>query len=299
MPRSDNTGVPETCPYINEVRDFLEGINEDDTGGDLRGGIKEACAKLEKIRQMNSDLRVFGNKHCDELYEMEKDRDYYKEQVDKLQNEVEYLTKEILELEKQGGVVVFFMAKKRFQTYFSVPVPPFKEEKSWGGSTPIRFVLTGRVPSKKNNQMSVAVRRIARGWAKKQQAKGKNPTWRDVNKAISMCSSKVRPNKEYQEWVERMKPVLHEQSAWWAKNLESKGLIFPIKKATMSLRLYFKDRYVTDTVNKQQAIQDLLISAGIIANDDYNSLNPIHSASACFSEEIIYDIAFITLSIKL
>jgi hypothetical protein len=188
---------------------------------------------------------------------------------------------------------------KRFQTYFSVPIPPFKEEKLGAGSVPIRFVLTGKVPSKKNNQMSVAVRKIARNWAKKQQKAGKNPTWRDVNRAISMCSSKVRPNKEYQDWVEKMKPVLHAQSSWWIKNLGDRGLIFPVKKATMSLRLYFKDRYITDTVNKQQAIQDLLIAAGIIANDDYNSLNPIHSASACFYEEIIYDIAFITLSIKM
>lgn len=188
---------------------------------------------------------------------------------------------------------------KRFQTYFGVPIPPFKEEKLGAGSVTIRFILTGKIPSKKNNQMSVAVRKFAREWAKQQEKVGKSPTWRDVHAAISKCKSKVRPNKDYQEWVERMKPVLHKQSSWWCEKLQDKGLVFPLKKSTMSLRLYFKDRYVTDTVNKQQSIQDLLIAAKIIANDDYKSLNPIHSASACYFEELIHDIAFVSLSFRL
>ena len=188
---------------------------------------------------------------------------------------------------------------KRFQTYFSIPIPPFKEEKLGAGSVTIRFILTGKIPSKKNNQMSVAVRRFAREFAKKQEKSGKQPNWATVNKAISLCTSKVRPNTDYTTWVDKMKPVLHQQSSWWSNQLECKNLIFPLKKATLSLRLYFKDRYVTDTVNKQQSIQDLLVAAGIIANDDYKSLNPIHSASACYFDELIHDIAFISLSFRL
>ena len=188
---------------------------------------------------------------------------------------------------------------KRFQTYFGVPIPPFKEEKLGAGSTTIRFILTGKMPSKKNNQMSVAVRKYARDWAKKQQKTALLPSWKDVNKAISMCKSKVRPNTEYQQWVERMKPILHQQSSIWVERLGDKGLIFPLKKSTLSLRLYFKDRYITDTVNKQQSIQDLLVASSIISNDDYKTLNPIHSASACYYEELVEDIAFISLSFKL
>jgi hypothetical protein len=188
---------------------------------------------------------------------------------------------------------------KRFQTYFGVPIPPFKEQKLGAGSVCIRFVLTGKIPSKKNNQMSVVVRKYARNWVAYARKAGKRPTWDMVNKVITMCKSKVRPNKEYQNWVERMKPVLHEQCKFWVDNLQYRNLLFPLKKSTLSLRLYFKDRYRTDTVNKQQSIQDLLIAAGIIANDDYNTLNPIHSASACYYEELIHDIAFISLSFRL
>jgi hypothetical protein len=191
------------------------------------------------------------------------------------------------------------MGKKRFVTYFGISIPPFKEEKLGAGSTTIRFIIAGKVPSKKNNQMSVAVRVHARSWVSKLQKTGVQPSWAIMSKAISKCKSKVRPNTEYQEWVQKTKPIIQKQSAWWREQLEVKGLIFPLSKSTMSLRLYFHSRRVTDTVNKQQSIQDLLVAAGVIANDDYNSLNPIHSASACYHEELIHDIAFISLSFRL
>ncbi len=187
----------------------------------------------------------------------------------------------------------------RFQTYFGVPVPPFKEEKLGAGSVTIRFVITGKVPSKKNNQQAIAIRKFARDWAKSQQKTGRLAQWDDVQKAIGMVNSKMRGNVQYQEFLKKTKPILHAQMAEWSERLYEKGLIFPIKKASMSLRLYFKDRYVTDTVNKQQTIQDVLIDAGVIANDDYKSLNPIQSASACYYEELVHDIAFVSLSFRL
>lgn len=187
---------------------------------------------------------------------------------------------------------------KRIFTYFGVPIPPFKEEKLGSSSTTIRFVLTGKIPSKKNNQQAVAVRKNARAWAN-EQAKIRPATWADVHLAIGMVYSKMRGNKDYYDFLDKVRPILQEQSSYWVKQLEHKGLTFPLKKSTLSLRLYFKDRYVTDTVNKQQTIQDVLQDCSIIQNDDYRSLNPIHSASANYYEEIVKDIAAITLTFKL
>lgn len=186
----------------------------------------------------------------------------------------------------------------RYQTYFGIPIPPFKEEKFGAGTTTIRFIITGNTPSKKNNEQAVTIRKPARDWAR-EQAKLRPATWEDVHKGISMCKSKMRPNMAYLAFVDRVKPVLHSQAAIWMERLKDKGLTFPIPKATMTLRLYFKGRYVSDTVNKQQTIQDILKECQIIANDDYKTLNPINSASACYYEEIIYDIAFISLTFKL
>ena len=188
---------------------------------------------------------------------------------------------------------------KRFQTWFGVPIPPFKEESYGANSTTIRFVLCGPVVSKKNNQQSVTVRQHARNWATEMRKQGVKPSWDDVHKAISMVSSKMRGNAKYYDFVQRQKPVIHEQMRFWADRLKDKGLVFPIDNATMTLRLYFKNRYVTDTVNRQQTIQDLLVECGVIANDDYKTLNPIIAKSACYHEEIIHDISFISLTINL
>lgn len=188
---------------------------------------------------------------------------------------------------------------KRFQTYFGIPVPPFKEEKLGAGTTTIRFIIRGKIPSKKNSQQSVAVRKEAREWLKAQLKKKGQISYEDAQKAIGKCYSKMRSNAEYNAFLAEIKPEMLAQAAEWSGRLRKKGLIFPIKKATLNLRFYFNNRYLTDTVNKQQTVQDLLIACGIIANDDYSSLNPIHSASACYVDELVESLAFISLSFKL
>ena len=130
---------------------------------------------------------------------------------------------------------------KRYQTWFGVPIPPFKVEKYGANSTTIRFVLTGKMPSKKNNSQAVTVRNHARKWANDQQ-KLRPATWADVHKAISMTKSKMRGNTEYLAFLEKSRPVLMEQMKVWSSRLLEKGLIFPIEKSTMTLKLHFKNR---------------------------------------------------------
>lgn len=185
----------------------------------------------------------------------------------------------------------------RYQTYFGVPIPPFKEQKLGAGSTTIRFVLTGKVPSKKNHQQSVAVRKQAYQFL--HELKSPTITKAQAIKAVRLVHSKVRPNTEYTDYVALQKPVLQSQALWWSNRLQSKGLIFPISQATLSLRFYFHTKHIQDTLNKQQSIQDLLIAANIITNDDYKTINPIHSASHCYHEEILDTITFISLSFRL
>jgi hypothetical protein len=188
------------------------------------------------------------------------------------------------------------MGNKRFLTYFGVPLPPFKEKKLGAGSVTIRFVLTGKIPSKKNRVTSVAVRKDAKDYI---NSLPENISKADAVRAINKVYSKVVGNVEFKRWVDEQKPVLHAQCQEWIRRLGDKGLIFPLPAAALSLRFYFNNRYITDTVNKQQSVQDLLITAGIIANDDYNSLNPIYAASACYVDELIYSIVCISLSFRL
>lgn len=187
---------------------------------------------------------------------------------------------------------------KRFQTYFGVPIPPFKDEIIGAGSTTIRFVLTGKIPSKKNNTMAVTIRRNAREFINKSAQNGMISV-KQAQLAVGKTHSKVRGNREYQEWVKAQKPILLEQMHTWIDRLGDKGLTFPIPKATMSVRFYFNNNYLTDTINKAQSVQDLLVDAKIIKDDNYYTLNPIHYASANYKDELIYSICFISLSFKL
>ena len=195
------------------------------------------------------------------------------------------------------------MTAKRFQTYFGVPLPPWKEENIGAGSTTIRFVLKGSIPSKKNNTMAVTVRKEARKLLFSELSGdgmvNKSAALAIALKGLKKAYAKVRPNQAYIDFVKLQKPEIQKQMASWSASLQDKGLVFPLTKATMTLRFYFSARYVQDTVNKQQSIQDLLQECGVIMNDDYLTLNPIHSASACYYEEIVESLSWISLSFKL
>lgn len=190
------------------------------------------------------------------------------------------------------------MGKKRFISYFGVSIPPFKEKKLGAGSFTIRFVLTGRVISKKNNNQAIAVRKPAHDWANKQE-KLRPATWSDVHKAIEMVKGKMIGNYAYKEFLAKHKPIIIEQMKEWSDRLRDKGVIFPLSKSTMSLRLYIKDKYRRDTLNAGQTICDLLVDSGVIVDDDDLHLDPIHAASARYYEELIHNIAFISLSFKI
>lgn len=187
----------------------------------------------------------------------------------------------------------------KFQTYFGIAIPEWKEEKIGPGGCSIRFVITGTITSKKNNELAVTVRKEAKEYIKGVSEATGRITLDDALRAIDMVKAKMRGNKEYSEFVKEMRPVIESQKSEWIKRLGSKGLVFPLSKATMTLKLYFKGRYITDTVNKQQTIQDLLKECGVIQDDDYRRLNPIHAASACYYQELSKSIAFITLSFKM
>lgn len=187
---------------------------------------------------------------------------------------------------------------KRFVTYFGVPIPPFKEEKIGAGSTTIRFVITGRIPSKKNNSMAVTIRKDARALIKKFSSKG-FLTVDEAQKVVSKTHSKVRGNKEYQKWVIDMRPEILKQMHVWVERLSKKGLIFPLNKCTISARFYHNNDYRIDTLNKSQSVQDLLVECNVIKDDNYSVLNPIHYASANYKEELTHSICFISLTFKL
>lgn len=188
---------------------------------------------------------------------------------------------------------------KRFLTYFNTAIPPWKEEKLGSGSTTIRFVLNGKVISKKNNQQAIAVRQHSRKFLFQQHERNGVVTLADALKAVAMVKGKMRGNSKYLEFLKKHQPIIISQMQEWSSRLSSKGLIFPLPKCTVSIRLYIKDRYRRDTLNAMQTISDLLVDAGVLSDDDDLHLNPVHGAAARYYEELVENISFISISFKL
>lgn len=185
------------------------------------------------------------------------------------------------------------------KSFFGVRLPIWEVEKVGTGSCTLTFVLQGRIISKKNNQMAVVSKKAARDWLFSQQKSGKKPDYALFEAALSMAQAKFVGNKLYSQCQKQFLPVLAAQKQIWEQRLAGKGLKFPLKKAAMTLKFYFKDARLTDTVNKQQTVQDLLQDAGIIANDDYKTINPITAASKCYKGKIDHNITLVRLSFQL
>jgi hypothetical protein len=191
------------------------------------------------------------------------------------------------------------MAAKRFSTYFKTPIPPFKTDKMGSGTTTIRFVLKGSIPSLKNGRNAVVVRKDALEYIRDRTTNGM-VSYKDVQYAISKkLFGKVTPNEKYRDWAKEQMPIILEQRDYWQKRLESKGLVFPLFKCTMSVRFYFNNHYKIDIISKQESLQDLLVAAKVIEDDNYTILNPIHSAAAEYKDELTESLCFVSISFKL
>lgn len=190
------------------------------------------------------------------------------------------------------------MAYKRYTTYFGIAIPPFKENKLGAGTTTIRFVLTGRIPSKKNEKQAATVRKDGRKFIKENSENG-YISEKKAQEALSLCYSVIMPNLEYNKWVEEQREIIDKQREVWMNRLGEKGLFFPLDKCTMSIRFYFDNDYNIDSISKQESVQDLLKDLKIIKDDNYKVLNPIYTSSAQYKDELIYSICFISLTFKL
>lgn len=101
---SDNSGVPNTCPKIDEVIDFLHNIDwdlDDEDECDLAHETTKMIQVMEEIRKANSTLRDWGNDMCRERDEAQKDLEYYQSKNEDLEKEVKNINDEVKELEKQ------------------------------------------------------------------------------------------------------------------------------------------------------------------------------------------------------
>jgi hypothetical protein len=113
----------------------------------------------------------------------------------------------------------------------------------------VDIVLIGRVPSKKNskNVMCIAGR------------------------------PRVLNSKDFEAW--------HDGALWELKSQLPRGIALPIVPNKVVFTLFWKDRrWIGDLSNKFESIADLLVDAGVIADDNFEIMRHTEQVFGGFGE---------------
>ena len=103
--RDDYTGVPHTCPKIDEVISFINSLVEWD--GEETHTLQELVDLMEAIRDANGKLRDFGNEKAKEVEELENELYNKRREIDSLTDEMGDLNDTIGELEDELAEVKY------------------------------------------------------------------------------------------------------------------------------------------------------------------------------------------------
>ena len=98
--KTDNAPIGQTCPLIDETISQVHNwyMDSEEISKNEYQGFEQ---RMEKIRQANSALREWGNDECRRADEAEKDLDYWKDQAEKLADEIKDLQSDIRTLENE------------------------------------------------------------------------------------------------------------------------------------------------------------------------------------------------------
>ena len=192
----------------------------------------------------------------------------------------------------------------RIKTYHGIAVPSWKHEPIRNCMTLV-FVIQGRIPSKKNELVAVVERKDAFTYMK--SALSTMPEMISKQQAAKMATTmvfkaygKVVNSKAYQEWEQRAVDLFKEQQKVFIDAAQRNGIIFPISKATVSVKFYWKGKYRRDNSNKAEGLHDALVAAHILADDSDKVMPDTSQCARDYSDEITQSMAviYITVPIK-
>jgi hypothetical protein len=186
----------------------------------------------------------------------------------------------------------------RIQRICGIRVPIFNEPKIGTGAITIRFVLEGLLISKKNNESAIPDARWASSYLGMVFKEKGAISLQDAKDALGMVKVRFVGNPKYRACKKTFIPVIKAQMEQWEPLLAEYGFKFPLQEAVLNVKLAFKDKYRTDTINKMQTIHDLLVESGAITDDDYTVLNPVRGYSKLFDKRLTENVALISLTLK-
>ena len=173
----------------------------------------------------------------------------------------------------------------RVQRLFGVYIPPKKIPTAKKYLT-LRFVVTGTIPSKKNDYYAENNYRMI------------------MNKAFGMPNPKmwlkdnikswIRGSKKYLQWLEDIHPSISEQREFWAGKYK---LVYPLDFVSIKTYYFFADNTARDLISKDEAIYDMLVMKNIIADDDYSILHKTETGGGNYRDDIPKSICTIDVTL--
>lgn len=192
---------------------------------------------------------------------------------------------------------------KRIKTYHGIHVPPWKHEPV-GNCMTLVFVIQGRIPSKKNELVAVVERKDAFIYMKEALANApaviaKSVAANMITTALFKAYGKVVNSKVYKEWEDAAVELLKEQQKLFIPAAQKHGILFPISKATVAVKFYWKGKYRRDNSNKVEGLHDALVAAHILADDSDRVMPDTSQGARDYSEEILKSMAVIYITVPI
>lgn len=188
----------------------------------------------------------------------------------------------------------------RLRTRFGVVIPPWRKP-STAQYLNLEFVLTGKIPSKKNRQRATfnytwVINQVKYFFQARQEV-GKKDALKFIVSLIRNIKPYIFKPTEIAKWEEEAIQVLCAQAAEWAETYKRYDLSFPLSRCSVSIRHYWADEYQRDNTNRAETIHDVLVMAGIIVDDNYKCLHKNSSEADCFKDEILSHITTINITL--
>ncbi len=175
----------------------------------------------------------------------------------------------------------------RVQRLFGFYIPPKKLIKADKYLT-LRFCIPGIIPSKKNDFYAENNYRMI------------------MNKAFATSDPKkflfdnmkswIRGSKKYLKWLDDIDVYIDEQRRFWALKYD---IVYPIECASVKVFYYYADEYLRDNISKDEAIYDMLVTKGILTDDNYKVIHTDGAAGACYKGEIPQNLAVIDVTMAI
>ena len=181
---------------------------------------------------------------------------------------------------------------KRNTGLFGTVIPP-KKERSCNGFITMRFLILGVIPSKKNNYtISTNLYLLAN---KAKSMKSGAECYEYIKKGLQ---PKIIASNNYLKWEEEAIVIATNQLQYWLTQYEKYDLMPPFKDCSLKVYHYWKDNLRRDNANKLQSIQDMLVKAKILYDDDYMYLNKTVSEAENYKGELTKSITLVDLTLR-